>query len=84
MAISLEQLGKLPDESAKWVLKGLCKATNTNNELRETFQTIFHLHNQTLIEVSASAGPGEVSARVDQGVFFTQAKTLYTSFVLRN
>ena len=81
MAIRLEQLGKLPDESAKWVLKGLCKATN--NEFRETFQTIFRLRNQTLLEVSASATSAK-SALEWIKAYFTQAKTLYTSSVLRN
>ena len=81
MAIRLEQLGKLPDESAKWVLKGLCKATN--NEFRETFQTIFRLRNQTLLEVSASAGPKKTALEWIKA-YFAQAKTIYTSMVLRN
>lgn len=81
MATRLEQLGKLPDESSKWILKGLCKASN--NEFRETFQTIFRLRNQTLLEVTASDAPTK-SALEWIKAYFHQAKALYTSLVLRN
>ena len=81
IARRLDQLGELPTNSPKTVLKGLQKVTH-NYEFKQTFVLIGNLQNQSVISFSGSTTNAKPLALIE--TYFEQAKTLYTSAVLRN
>ena len=81
IARRLDQLGELPTDAPKTVLKGLQKVTH-NYDFKQTFVLIGNLQNQSVISFSGSTTNAKPLALIE--TYFEQAKTLYTSAVLRN
>ena len=81
IARRLDQLGELPNDAPKTVLKGLQKVTH-NYEFKQTFNLIGNLQNQSVISFSGSTTNAKPLALIE--TYFDQAKSLYTSAVLRN
>ena len=80
IARRLDQLGKLPQDSPKDILKGLQRVTHNYN-FKETFGLVDKLQGQTLISISSSTTSDPLELII---AYFDQAKSLYTSAVLRN
>lgn len=80
IARRLDQLGKLPQDSPKDILKGLQRVTHNYN-FKETFGLVAKLQGQTLISISSSTPSDPLELII---AYFDQAKSLYTSAVLRN
>jgi len=81
IARRLDQLGELPNDAPKTVLKGLQKVTH-NYEFKQTFVLIGNLQNQSVISFSGSTTNAKPLELIE--TYFEQAKSLYTSAVLRN
>ena len=80
IARRLDQLSELPKDAPKSVLKGLQKVTH-NNDFKQTFYLIGNLQNQSVISFSGSTTTATPLELIE--TYFEQAKTLYTSAVLR-
>ena len=81
IARRLNQLSELPNDAPKSVLKGLQKVTH-NNDFKQTFFLIGNLQNQSVISFSGSTTNATPLELIE--TYFEQAKSLYTSAVLRN
>ena len=81
IARRLDQLGELPSDAPTMVLKGLQKVTH-NYDFKQTFVLIGNLQNQSVISISGATTNAKPLAIIE--TYFDQAKTLYTSAVLRN
>ena len=81
IAKRLHQLGELPNDAPKTVLKGLQKVTH-NYEFKQTFALIANFQRQTVISVTSASTNASPLDLIES--YFEQAKVLYTSAVLRN
>ena len=81
IAKRLHQLGELPNDAPKTVLKGLQKVTH-NYEFKQTFALIANFQRQTVISVTSASTNASPLDLIE--TYFEQAKVLYTSAVLRN
>ena len=77
----LDQIGKLPTEAPKDILKGLQKVTH-NHEFKQTFVFLTTIYSQNVVDVNHTVAMQNPVDRIT--AYFTQAKSLYASAVIRN